>query len=131
MAVQRAAVPAKTMPIPRLSIETAVATIASYVRREDLQPNVEAALQAIEAYVDQPLKIGEVQKRLGVKSPTTIHKWVDIGRFPNAYQVNGQLRVPAHDVDDVRQAAQTAGAKSMLPPAPIGEFEGDPLEELI
>jgi len=115
----------------RLSIEAAVATIAEFVRKSDARPDVEAAVRAMETYLDRPLKIGEIQRRLGVKSPTTIHKWVEMGRFPNARTVNRQLRVPARDVDAFQAMAAQSRARATVPPKAIEAFEGDPLEELL
>src|SRR6185369_10039515 len=91
MTVQRAATQGRTRG-GLLSIEAAFAMVADVVRKGKPNEDVEAALRAWEQYLDKPLKIGEVQKRLGVKSPTTIHKWVSLGRFPHATKENGQLR---------------------------------------
>lgn len=112
----------------RMPIEAAFAMVADVVRKQDPGRDVEAALRAWEQYLDKPLKIGEVQKRLGVKSPTTIHKWVRLGRFPNATKENGQLRIPASDVAAFKQAAIAAEARTMEPIGAMIEFEGDPLD---
>ena len=105
--------------------------IAQFVRGNGTQADAEAAVHAMESYIDRPLKIGEVQKRLGVKSPTTIHKWVEMGRFPNAYTDNRQIRVPARDIDVFQAAAAQSRARTLVPTEALELFEGDPLEDLI
>ena len=111
-----------------MSIEAAFAVVARTIRRQGPTEDLEAALRAWEEYLDKPLKIGEAQRRLGVKSPTTIHKWVQLGRFPHATKENGQLRIPAGDVDAFKQAAIAAEAAAMRPIGAMVEFDGDPLD---
>jgi predicted site-specific integrase-resolvase len=78
------------------------------------------------------MKMGDVQRALGVKSPTTIKKWIKAGRFPNATRVNGQWRLPAAEIYAMRDAGcRTAELAILSGPQPTGEYRGNPLADLI
>lgn len=114
----------------RRGYEAAIAVIARFIRgREVSEQEAEAALRYLET---RPMKMGDVQRALGVKSPTTIKKWIKAGRFPNAALVNAQWRVPADEVYLMRDAGRHAAELALMSgPRPTGEYEGDPFKDLI
>lgn len=109
--------------------EAAIAVLGHFVRgRKVSEQEAEAALSYLET---RPMKMGDVQRTLGVKSPTTIKKWIKAGRFPNASLVNGQWRVPADEVYLMRDAGRRAAKLALMSgPQPTEEYEGD-LKDLL
>jgi hypothetical protein len=98
-------------------------------RQEVSKQEAEAALIYLET---RPMKMGDIQRALGVKSPTTIKKWIKAGRFPNAALVNGQWRVPPDEVYLMRDAGRHAAELAlMIGPQPTEGYEGDPVKDFM
>jgi hypothetical protein len=121
---------APRVPSVRQNFESAIAIVARFVRSENVSRK--EAEHAVEYLETRPMKVGDVQRALGVKSPTTIKKWIAAGRFPGAMLVNRQWRIPSVEVYAMRDAGQRAAELTLLGgPQPFGEYEGDPFEDLI
>ncbi len=113
----------------RSGYDKALTILHRFIR--DNQGTRTEATRALDYLEKKFMKVGEVQRILGVKSPTTVKKWLDRGRFPGAYQTeSGQWMFPAERVYELRDASIRARQEALLPgPTPIEAFEGeDPME---
>lgn len=48
------------------------------------------------------LNASQAAKLLGVTT-STIMRWVDLNRFPNAYRIERTVRIPAADIEALKQ----------------------------
>lgn len=113
-------------PATRWSYTHAVEVIAQFVRGQGAsKAEAERAL----AYLDRKfMKVGDVQRTLGIKSPTTIKKWIGQGVFPGAYrQSGGQWLIPAERVYSLRDASIRADRMNAAGKIEQEVYEGDDL----
>lgn len=112
----------------RSGFQGALATLDRFVR--GLGGSQAEAVKALDYLETRFMKVGDVQRVLGVKSPTTIKKWLDKGRFPGAYQtVGGQWMFPTDRVYQLRDASiQARQEATKSGPSAIEGFDGDPME---
>jgi hypothetical protein len=80
------------------------------------------------------MRVGDAQAVLGAKSPTTIKKWIELGRFPGAHQgEGGHWLLPVSEVYELRDASVEAALANRHPaPTSFVARRGrrDPLAEL-
>lgn len=115
----------------RSGLSRAIKTLEDYIAKPDDVPVVDA--QRAVAYLRGAdfVKVGEAQKVLGVKSPTTIKKWIALGRFPGAGQTpTGQWLLPVARVYELRDASMRAKTlNEKAAPIVLQTYEGDPYED--
>jgi hypothetical protein len=90
----------------RWSFARAVAVLQDFVRQESITQA--EAERAVDYLAHRFMKVGDAQKVLGVKSPTTIKKWIQQGAFPGAHQQGAHWMLPANRVYAFRDASLRA-----------------------
>jgi hypothetical protein len=112
-------------PTTRWSFAYAVEVLGQFVRHHDAsQAEAERALDYLS---EKFMKVGDAQKALGVKSPTTIKKWIDQGVFPGAHRQNTQWLLPAERVYALRDASIRAERMNTTGKIEQEIYEGDDL----
>ena len=116
----------------RRGFHAALDVLKSYVRNP-LASSLAEAEKAVE-YLDAAdvVRVGVAQEILGVKSPTTIKKWIALGRFPGSVQsAGGQWLIPTHRVYALRDASlQAKNLNAQSAPVVVPVYDGDPYEDL-
>ena len=115
----------------RWSLARAISTLDSFVMGAATRNEAERAL----SYLHRDfMRVGDAQTVLGVKSPTTIKKWIELGRFPGAHQgEGGHWLLPVSEVYELRDASVEAALANRRP-APetfvVRRGRRDPFAEL-
>lgn len=77
------------------------------------------------------MRVGQAQKQLNVKSPTTIKNWIRDGRFPGAHRgPGGQWLLPVSEVMSLLDASRAAQAMSASGRVTQKVHQGDPYADL-
>lgn len=97
----------------RWSLTRAISTLDGFVMGAATRNEAERAL----SYLHRDfMRVGDAQSVLGVKSPTTIKKWVELGRFPGAHQgEGGHWLLPVNEVYELRDASVEAALANRRP----------------
>ena len=114
----------------RWSLSRALETLEQFVVGQASKNEAEKAL----AYLHRDfIRVGDAQQVLGVKSPTTIKKWIALGRFPGAHQgEGGQWLLPTSAVYELRDLSVRAAVANRLPaPTTLRGSTTDPLEDFV
>jgi hypothetical protein len=115
----------------RWSLPRAISTLDGFIMGTSTRNEAERAL----SYLHRDfMRVGDAQAVLGAKSPTTIKKWIELGRFPGAHQgEGGHWLLPVSEVYELRDASVEAALANRHPaPTSFVARRGrrDPLAEL-
>lgn len=109
----------------RWSFARAVAVLERFVRHDEVSQA--EAERAVDYLGHRFMKVGDAQKILGVKSPTTIKKWIGQGAFPGAHQQGTHWMLPADRVYAFRDASLRADRMNANRRIEQEVYEGDDL----